>query len=138
MIFKFVSVARRLRAATAIGLLLVLTGCDRESPPPNIFVISIDTLRADALAPYGETSVQTPTATALAAEGTLFTRAVTPMGITIPVHATMLTGLMPRHHGVRANVHRLADEIPAITESLDATGYTSASILSLGAMNFMA
>jgi len=134
MIRKFDS----LRKTTISGLLLVLVGCGGEPEPPNIFVISIDTLRADALAPYGETQVETPTASALAADGTLFTRAVTPMGITIPVHATMLTGLMPRHHGVRANVHRLAEDVPAIAEDLDAIGYASASILSLGAMNFIA
>lgn len=128
---------KALRAAAIAGLMLVLAGCGAEPEPPNIFVISIDTLRADVLAPYGETRVETPTASALAAEGTLFSRAVTPMGITIPVHATLLTGLMPRIHGVRANVHRLADEVPAIAEDLAAAGYASASILSLGAMNFM-
>ncbi len=142
MICKCDALCKTLRNATmaaiSLGLLLVLPGCGGESRPPHIFVISIDTLRADALVPYGETSVETPTASALAADGILFTRAVTPMGITIPVHATMLTGLMPRHHGVRANVHRLAEDVPAIVEKLDAIGYNSASILSLGAMNFIA
>ena len=137
MTSTFDSLAKTLRAAATAGLLLVLAGCGGERQPPHIFVLSIDTLRADALAPWGKTPVETPTASALAAEGTVFTRAVTPMGITIPVHATLLTGLMPRVHGVRANVHRLADDVPAIVENLDAAGYTSASILSLGAMNFM-
>lgn len=138
MIRKFDFPDQMLRAAATAGLLLALAGCGGEPEPPHIFIVSIDTLRADALAPYGETRVETPTASALAAEGTLFTRAVSPMGITIPVHATMLTGLMPRDHGVRANVHRLAEDVPAIAEDLDAAGYTSASILSLGAMNFIA
>lgn len=138
MIRKFDFPGKILRATTISGLLLILAGCSGEPEPPHIFVISIDTLRADALAPYGETRVATPTASKLAAEGTLFTRAVTPMGITIPVHATLLTGLMPRNHGVRANIHRLPESVPAIAEDLDAAGYTSASILSLGAMNFMA
>lgn len=141
MISRFDSLCKTLRAATSaaisFGLLLVLAGCGGESRPPHIFVISIDTLRADALAPYGDARVETPTASALAAGGTMFTRAVTPMGITIPVHATMLTGLMPRIHGVRANVHRLADDVPAIVEELGAAGYSSASVLSLGAMNFI-
>lgn len=137
MFRKFDFPGKTLRAATIAGSLLMLAACNGEPEPPHIFIISIDTLRADALAPYGETRVETPTASSLAAEGTLFTRAVTPMGITVPVHATMLTGLMPRDHGVRANVHRLADDVPAIAENLDAAGYTGASILSLGAMNFV-
>lgn len=137
MIQKFDFTSKILRAAASACLLLALIGCGGEPKPPHIFIVSIDTLRADALSPYGQTRAETPTAAALAADGTLFTRAVTPMGITMPVHATMLTGLMPRQHGVRANVHQLAEDVPAIAEDLDAAGYTSASILSLGAMNFI-
>jgi len=129
---------RRVVATAVLATTLaVLGGCDGAPEPPHVFVISIDTLRADYLAPYGYDGVKTPTVSTLAAEGTLFTRAVTPMGITIPVHATLLTGLMPRTHGVRHNVHRLADDVPAIAEALGQHGYQSASILSLGAMNFI-
>lgn len=123
----------------AVILTLLLTGCSQEStaPPPNIFVISIDTLRADYLSAYGFNAEATPNATRLAEGGVTFTRAVTPMGITVPVHATMLTGLLPREHRVRANVHRLPDDIPTISGLLSAAGYDTGSILSFGAMNFM-
>ncbi len=125
------------RLAIASALALMLSACGGREQPPHIFVVSVDTLRADYLAPYGADAVPTPTAQKLAEEGRLFTRAVTPMGITVPVHATLLTGLMPRVHGVRANVHRLSEDVPVIAERLVENGYRTASILSLGMMNFI-
>ncbi|MDT8410258.1 MAG: sulfatase [Wenzhouxiangellaceae bacterium] len=123
--------------AASFFLLAAIGGCRSEPAPPHIFVISIDTLRADYLQPYGSARAETPAAKRLAEGGTLFTRAITPMGITIPVHATMLTGLAPRQHGLRANVHQLSESIPLITERLQSAGYATASVLSLGAMNFI-
>lgn len=134
-----VRASRRPLPTLAIGALLaLLVGCGRgPETPPHIFVISIDTLRADHLSPWGFDRGETPNAARLADGGVVFTRAVTPMGITVPVHATMLTGLMPREHRVRANVHRLPDDVPTIAGLLSAAGYDTASILSFGAMNFM-
>jgi len=125
---------RRWVAALAV---LLLAGCGGPERKPHLFVISIDTLRADYLEPYGFDAAPTPTSARLAAEGSLFTRAVTPMGITVPVHATLLTGLMPRAHGVRANVHKLGRDVPVVAERLAENGYRTASILSLGMMNFI-
>jgi arylsulfatase A-like enzyme len=119
---------------------VLLAGCSREEPappPPHVFLISIDTLRADYLSPYGFDADATPNASRLAEGGVTFTRAMTSMGITVPVHATLLTGLLPREHRVRANVHRLPDDIPTISGLLSAAGYDTGSILSFGAMNFM-
>ncbi|GAB4173757.1 MAG: sulfatase [Wenzhouxiangellaceae bacterium] len=120
-------------------VLLWLAGCSPPAPqpPPNIVLISIDTLRADYLSPWGFDPQATPNIARLAEGGVIYTRAVSPMGITVPVHTTLLTGLMPRTHRVRANVHRLPDEIATITEQLHSAGYQTASILSFGAMNFM-
>jgi len=119
------------------ALLAVLAGCGGQSRPPHIVLVSVDTLRADYLAPYGFEDHPTPHTARLADGGITFTRAVSPMGITVPVHATMLTGLMPREHRVRANVHRLPDDIPTLPEMLGQAGYTTGSILSFGGMNFI-
>ncbi|PKL95049.1 MAG: hypothetical protein CVV18_06955 [Gammaproteobacteria bacterium HGW-Gammaproteobacteria-8] len=126
-----------LLAAALLSLLLSGCGHEEETVAPHVFVISIDTLRADYLSPYGFDPEATPNAARLAEGGVMFTRAVTPMGITVPVHATMLTGLMPREHRVRANVHRLPDDIPTIAGLFSIAGYDTGSILSFGAMNFM-
>jgi len=138
MLSKFGSLRRRSRLLLAGVLALLLAGCGHEqAAPPHVFVVSIDTLRADYLSPYGFDAAATPNAARLAEGGVTFTRAVTPMGITVPVHATLLTGLMPREHRVRANVHRLPDDIPTIAGLFSVAGYDTGSILSFGAMNFM-
>ena len=62
---------------------------------PNILLITLDTTRADRLGCYGYRSALTPALDALAAHGTLFEQAFTSCPMTLPAHATMLTGLDP-------------------------------------------
>lgn len=88
-----------------IGLLLLalplLAGCGQNSP--NVLLITIDTLRADRLGCYGAVDVLTPNMDRIAREGALFADCTTPIPETAPAHATILTGLYPRHHGIREN-----------------------------------
>lgn len=67
---------------------------------PVVALITIDTWRADHLS-----AELTPTIWALAEEGERYDKAYSPMGLTTPAHATMLTGLYPWEHGVEANNH---------------------------------
>jgi predicted AlkP superfamily pyrophosphatase or phosphodiesterase len=69
----------------------------------NVFIITIDTLRADHLPPYGHSTGATPALTRLAAEGTTFRWAFTPVPLTLPAHASLLTGMQPFRHGIRDN-----------------------------------
>src|SRR5580658_8952863 len=69
--------------------------------PPAIFLVSIDTLRADHVGCYGDRNIQTPALDGLAADGIRFASAFTASPITNPSHASILTGLLPAHHGVR-------------------------------------
>jgi arylsulfatase A-like enzyme/Flp pilus assembly protein TadD len=66
----------------------------------NVFLITIDTLRADHVHCYGYDRIQTPALDQLAAEGIRFTQAFTPSPITNSSHASILTGLLPSSHGV--------------------------------------
>jgi arylsulfatase A-like enzyme/Flp pilus assembly protein TadD len=66
----------------------------------NVFLITIDTLRADHVHCYGYDRIQTPAIDQLAAEGIRFTEAFTPSPITNSSHASILTGLLPSSHGV--------------------------------------
>lgn len=68
--------------------------------PPDVYLITIDTLRADHVGCYGYKQVETPALDALAADGVRFTQAFTHSPITNTSHITILTGLLPSVHGV--------------------------------------
>ena len=67
---------------------------------PNVFLVTIDTLRADHVGCYGDAQVKTPAMDSLAKEGVRFANAFTPIPITNPSHASIMTGLYPSSHGV--------------------------------------
>lgn len=91
-------------AALILSLLLVpMTAGLVQAPaqPPNLVVITVDTLRADHLECYGYKAVKTPRINALAADGILVENAYTPVPLTLPSHASIFTGTYPVFHGVR-------------------------------------
>jgi len=96
---------------------------------PNILLITVDTLRPDALGWVSGRNA-TPTIDALAAEGAAFPSAVSPVPVTMPAHASIFTGLLPRHHGVRDNSQTLAEGIPTLGESLKELGYATGAVIS--------
>ena len=75
----------------------------RASAPLSgpIILISIDTLRADHLPPYGYMHVKTPAIDALAADGVVFERAYSHATQTLPAHTALLSGRLPSENGVR-------------------------------------
>mgnify|MGYP000897046044 CR=1 FL=1 len=102
-------------------LIVLALACSRPpaSPPasaPITALITIDTWRADHLSPE-----RTPRLWALAEQGVRYDNAWSPIGLTSPAHATMLSGLPPWEHGLRANNHHgysLSPEVPLIHETL--------------------
>lgn len=88
---------------------------------PNVLVLLIDCMRADAL---GGRGVPTPTLDALVARGGRFTQAIASASSTTPCVATMLTGLYSPRHGVRSiGAHRLHPEVVTLASLLGAAGY---------------
>jgi arylsulfatase A-like enzyme/Tfp pilus assembly protein PilF len=69
----------------------------------HVVLISLDTCRADHLSCYGYAQPTTPHIDALARQGYLFCHAMTPIPLTLPAHASMLTGTIPPHHGKHDN-----------------------------------
>ncbi len=99
---------RRNAARAALGcacLGLLLGGCAEPGGGGGLsaVLITLDTTRADALSCYGEESGATPALDQLAAEGTLYEAAYTVAPLTLPAHASMLTGLYPIRHTLRNN-----------------------------------
>jgi len=99
---------RRVAALGLAGALAVGGGAAAGAPPPaprwNLLLISVDTLRADHLGCYGYFRATSPVIDGLAAQGTLFELALTPMATTLPAHTSLLTGTQPAEHGVLANL----------------------------------
>lgn len=72
----------------------------KKSAPPDIYRVTIDTLRADHVHCYGYEQIRTPALDALAKDGKRFAQAFTPSPITNTSHVSILTGLLPNTHGV--------------------------------------
>lgn len=99
--------------------------------PPNLVLITMDTTRADHLGAWGAKDARTPNLDALAVRGTRFARCDTAAPITLPSHATILTGLFPPRHGVRDNgTFVLAPKVETLAERLAARGYDTAAVVS--------
>jgi len=86
-----------------------------QTPPPNVLLITIDTVRADHIGAYGDIHAATPTIDRLAKEGVRFSDATTQAPLTGPAHAALLTGLYPARLGVRDNA---TTPLPADTATI--------------------
>ncbi len=118
--------------ALMLGLLLA-AGCDGSSPspPPNVLVITIDTVRADRLGCYGyDRHATTPRLDALARQSVLFERAFANSSFTPPAHASILTSLYPGEHGLlHWSLHLAA--VPTAAEAFRAAGWRTAAFTPL-------
>ena len=102
----------------------------RRTRGPNLLLVTIDTLRDDHVGAYGAAGARTPTLDALAARGVRFEHAETPVPMTGPSHATILTGLYPPVHGVRDNiVFSLDARHRTLATLLAAQGYRTAAFV---------
>ena len=123
--------------STLIGMCALWATCAGASSasapaktlPPDIFLITIDTLRADHVHCYGYADGSTPALDALAKDGVRFTQAFTPSPITNTSHASILTGLLPGSHGVTDFAVPLSTAYPTIAELLKARDYHTAAFI---------
>ncbi len=95
----------------------------------NIVLVSVDTLRADALAPYGGAS-PTPYIDELAAGGVVFEDTMTTIGKTGPAFASLFSSLYPPTHGARRNGVAMRPDVPVLAEILGEAGFESAAFIS--------
>ena len=111
----------------------LIPACARETPTAanarNLVLITIDTLRADHVGAYGDARARTPTLDALAARGVLFERAFSAAPITLPSHATLMTGRYPPGHGARDNGMHVSPSVATLATTLKAKGFATAAFV---------
>ncbi len=116
-------------------LLLAAVGCGDGAPVPPLtrpsaLLITLDTTRADALGCYGGRADITPELDALARRGVRFERAYTVTPLTLPAHASILTGLYPPRHGLRNNGQgRLPASAATLAERAQEAGIETAAFV---------
>ncbi len=121
-----------LRALIGLSVLVALCAASpasAQAPPPDIFLITIDTLRADHVHCYGYANVATPALDGLAKDGVRFAQAFTPSPITNTSHASILTGLLPGSHGMTDFGVPLSAAHPTVAELLKAKSYHTGAFI---------
>jgi len=100
------------------------------TPDRNVLLVTIDTLRGDALGSYGGRAA-TPNLDGLAAEGARFTFAHATTVLTLPSHASILTGRHPYEHGIRDNNgFRVRAGEETLATRLKALGFATGAFIS--------
>jgi arylsulfatase A-like enzyme/Tfp pilus assembly protein PilF len=118
-----------LATAVAIGL---RSGSGREREAGrNVLLVTVDTLRADALGAYGKADAATPWIDRLAGGGVRFSAAHAHNVTTLASHANILSGRLPLEHGVRDNAgFRFPSGTDTLATLLKAHGYRTAAFVS--------
>ncbi|MGE5236129.1 MAG: sulfatase-like hydrolase/transferase [Acidobacteriota bacterium] len=122
-------------ASCLAGLAALDSACSRPRQATsakgfNLLLVTIDTVRADHIGAWGYRKGETPNLDKLAKEGVRFADASSEVPLTAPSHASILTGLLPPHHGVRNNgAERLADTTPTLATRLSDAGYRTGAFI---------
>jgi arylsulfatase A-like enzyme/Tfp pilus assembly protein PilF len=112
------------------ALLYFLRPAPFQPRPMNVVLITVDTLRADRLGSYGNREISTPNLDRMAESAVLFENAATSAPITLPAHASILTGTYPLFHGVRDNGRSaLPPERTTLAEVLRPHGYATGAFV---------
>lgn len=119
-----------MRARTLFTAMAMAVGLCAAAAAPDVVLISLDTFRPDRLARWGGDPGLTPNLNALAAGGTSYLDCVTPAPITLPAHATLLTGRFPAETHLHDNgMGSLAASVPTLAEGLQRRGYRTRAVV---------
>src|SRR6185503_885583 len=119
-----------LAAAASLHSRRPLAALTRQ-PGLDVLLITIDTLRADAVGAYGSTTGATPLIDRLARAGVVFRQAHAHNVVTLPSHANILSGHLPFEHGVRDNAgFRFPAGTATLATLLKAAGYRTGAFVS--------
>jgi arylsulfatase A-like enzyme len=123
-------VSESLRGATLhvdsdlpVELAATLLPHNDNAPGPSVFVLVIDTARFDRLKPFNPAAPVGDSLQQLARDSVVFTNTRAPSSWTRPSVATMLSGELPRVHGVADRVDVLGERLPLLQETLAGRGW---------------
>ena len=105
----------------------------RESTPHQgpLILISVDGLRPGELQTYGGTTSRAPAIYALSADAVVFERAYAHSPLTLPAHASIMTGQLPFEHGVRDEAgFALREEARSLPALLQNRGFETGAAVS--------
>ena len=113
--------------------LMLAAACGHDPvQPPDLLLISVDTMRADFLSTYGHPRPTADALDRLAGQGAVFLNHHSTSSQTAPSHASLLTGLHLREHGLLKNGLSLSPEPAFLPEILEQAGWTTAASMALG------
>ena len=122
-------------ALAALALEDTVRGALARARAPRIILVTLDTLHVDYTGPYNQEVDNTPTLDGFAAAGVTFDHAYTTVPITLPSHASMLTGRTPPDLGVMVNGDVLTTPVETLAERLGRYGYRTGAVTSLGVLD---
>jgi choline-sulfatase len=126
-------------AVAVLGVLAfsLLRPALRRRPGLSVLLITVDTLRFDALGGRGRSRSPTPTMDLLADAGARFEAAHAQSVVTLPSHANLLSGRYALEHGVRDNSgFRFPAETPTLATILKRAGYRTGAFVSAFPLDF--
>ena len=95
--------------------------------PKRIFLITVDTLRADHLGLYGYPRDTSPFWDSLGEAGLVIDSAYSSAAETAPSHASLFTSLQPAQHRLLRNGEKLHESLPTLAKLFQDQGYRSAT-----------
>jgi len=109
-----------------------MMGCSGQTPAqPDVLIVTWDTVRADHVG-----QAHTPTWNALSKRAAVFTEARTPAPITLPAHASLMTGVNPPAHGARDNgTWPVNMALPTLAERFRDAGWSTAAFVSASVLD---
>jgi arylsulfatase A-like enzyme/Tfp pilus assembly protein PilF len=103
---------------------------DGPARSSNLLLVTVDTVRADRLGCYGYALAETPAIDRLAHDGVRFARAMATAPLTLPSHASLLTGLLPPRHALHQNgAAALPTSVPTLAEAFQAGGFRTGAFV---------
>lgn len=149
---RHVGVHGRWRASALVFVALTVVSCfvltrgqardapvahaNRPGPDWNVLIVTFDTTRADHLGAFGDRRAHTPNIDSLADRGIRFTRCFAPVPITLPSHASLMTGLYPFRHQLRTNRDGpLHAAIPTLAQAMSRQGARTGAVIAAAVLS---